>query len=1123
MTALLRSLIDALDILIKPVSEPSFILAQGRKENTLEKMLQFNLSILGETIQSNPRYKDLYNLRETIKGKTDWFMESDDATWMFVLENLLILTCLKECMMDLLNSFVPPEPNQRTSEAAPPLPPDVLSISQQKTVHAAVQFVISLGICPFLLPGVGVPLHCRSQFGAEVTNATTHVTHSSGTHRLLITCRVLLDIADHPSLGSMVMTRNLGDILAALCQLGYCPNRKKEDEHVSDQKSQTLNLEERSECRKALQRLLSQVYQPLIVQELLILQGGGKQVRLSRNSDSKQLRAPAPPWLRRLCGQLLSERLIQTNGMQAVVRGILEGAGAGAVGGKDAEAAAADWRKCDSVARILAACPQQSLSVDDYYKHVCPQVLDMLHIRDKLTALQFQRVATATIVTMTQEQPELAERYLLKPMVMPLLRCQISGGCNQNIDTVIAEECELTICIEDIYKVCVVGNNPTAALLDSLGSVIQIIFLLYCFSMKNACHLRSTCEEIMTWYFQKTKRPKVISVLKQLSGLNVKTDSLLPGYIFVPGSDGGAVCTVKEPICDEDDDLYEKVSSEQWRIECFVDLLAVQQDSDLAGDFFIEILKGLTTLIVDNTEEPTNISSLNLLEVEQYQNQQVRKQEEKLITLQLLAVMCEKLSHSVFQNPLQVIEFVGAMLQRACTSLRYGLDNMVQSQTISMGMGLLSAMLAGAAKLKSEDYTALKHILPLLQEMSDHHPEVIIQELASDLRITIATHGAFTPETVTHAAHRTMCQDDTKAEKHSEQASSQNTVAPPDANVEKGRKCTRNENHELKNEETITFIDRNRKGQEHLKEQTAIKESSFPDIQSKINQDIPINLVGTNCNNDQSKDHGNCEDGKLVSECILEAVHPDIPTRATALRQLTQMIKSKNAEAVNCEEKILLVFLENLEHEDSFVYLSAIQGLAVLADMFPKIILQKLLDEYQKCTQDSRKACPLETKLKIAEVLMRSTRALGELTPHYGGALIHAFLRGTRDEDSTVRASSLSNIGELCQRLGFTLGSLVHELNSCVTAIIKTDTEAEVRRAAVHVIGLLLRGLSEKTTQILHEVLRDFYHLLKYVVHHDPDDVAVLHGQLALEELDEIMRRYLFPEQKLEKKIVVLP
>jgi len=33
-----------------------------------------------------------------------------------------------------------------------------------------------------------------------------------------------------------------------------------------------------------------------------------------------------------------------------------------------------DWRKCDAVAKILAACPQQCLSLEDYYGLVCPQV-----------------------------------------------------------------------------------------------------------------------------------------------------------------------------------------------------------------------------------------------------------------------------------------------------------------------------------------------------------------------------------------------------------------------------------------------------------------------------------------------------------------------------------------------------------------------------------------------------------------------------------------------------------------------------------------------------------------------------------------------------------------------------
>ena len=47
---------------------------------------------------------------------------------------------------------------------------------------------------------------------------------------------------------------------------------------------------------------------------------------------------------------------------------------AGAAGGSDAEATAADWKKCDLIAKILASCPQQSLSPEDYYRDICPQV-----------------------------------------------------------------------------------------------------------------------------------------------------------------------------------------------------------------------------------------------------------------------------------------------------------------------------------------------------------------------------------------------------------------------------------------------------------------------------------------------------------------------------------------------------------------------------------------------------------------------------------------------------------------------------------------------------------------------------------------------------------------------------
>lgn len=68
-----------------------------------------------------------------------------------------------------------------------------------------------------------------------------------------------------------------------------------------------------------------------------------------------------------------------------------------------------------------------------------------------------------------------------------------------------------------------------------------------------------------------------------------------------------------------------------------------------------------------------------------------------------------------------------------------------------------------------------------------------------------------------------------------------------------------------------------------------------------------------------------------------------------------------------------------------------------------------------------------------------------------------------------------------------------------------------------------LNFLCPSAFKVLQDVLLDLYRALKWVVRSDPDEVAVLHAQLALEELDDVMRKLIFPEQKLEKKIVVLP
>uniref|UniRef100_A0A8C8S1H7 Transport and golgi organization 6 homolog n=1 Tax=Pelusios castaneus TaxID=367368 RepID=A0A8C8S1H7_9SAUR len=967
---------------------------QTVKRAALLATLNSNLAALEERFGQDPQWRELQRWRAEVGEQAAWLGSSADVSWSFTSQVLLLLLCLKKCMVLLAAAYRPAKPNPRSAEAAPALSPDTLSISQQRTVQSALQFVITLGLCPYLLPGVGLPLKSRTEFSAVVRDVVSPNMAPTAVHRLYASCTALLQIAEHPSLGILILTRHLGDLIAGLCQLGFCPTKEKGEQARPLEELKDLTEEKRTRCREALQSVLDRVYQPLVVRELLILQGGSKQALHTPGQEVKPLLAQAPAWLRRLCGHLLSERLTRPNGVQLVVRGILEGAGTGAAGGSGAEAAAADWRKCDMVARILASCPQQSLSLEDYYQQVCPQVLDLLHIQDKLTAHQFQRVATTTLLTMAREHPQLSVKYLLHPMLAPLLRCWGTAEAAMEdlpAGTVLVREAELSSCVEDVFKVYVVGNELSPVLLETLQPALGVIFSLYCFTKQNVCHLRSPCQEILLWVLEKSEREVALSTLEGFAGLGTM-QFLHPLCQFQAASEGGAMITVRETISDEDEVLYQKVSSEQWQMEMLVDLLTHCQKSGLAGDFFICCLKELTHVAAE-AEASLDAVPLPCEHLEQPHSQHLAGQQKKLRVLQLLAMLCESVSDTVFTGIAQVVEFVAATLQRACASIAQGSEGTVEAQTLSMSMGLAAAVLGGAVELKSGDFAVLKQLVPLLEEISRVHPEPVIQELAVDLRITICTHGAFSTPAVDTAAQTTLGK-----KPGSSRQGGQTHTNPAERPEDKTVRLSREQPPSNENARHTNSSLASNSGESSMQKECP---AGTPTAE-------PISCV-------QAPQH--------LQELLLSAYDPEIPVRAAALRSLSRLIEQRDPEGLEIQEKLLKVFLENLEHEDSFVYLSAIQGVALLSDVYPEQILPSLLAQYEG-TAGLQTA---ETRMKVGEVLMRVTRALGDMVSQYRAPLIHAFLRGTRDPDSTLRASSLSNLGEVCQRLHFQLGSVIQE------------------------------------------------------------------------------------------------
>ncbi|KAJ8975423.1 hypothetical protein NQ317_018932, partial [Molorchus minor] len=259
-----------------------------------------------------------------------------------------------------------------------------------------------------------------------------------------------------------------------------------------------------------------------------------------------------------------------------------------------------------------------------------------------------------------------------------------------------------------------------------------------------------------------------------------------------------------------------------------------------------------------------------------------------------------------------------------------------------------------------------------------------------------------------------------------------------------------------------------------------------------------------------------------LDKVLDEICDPLLPVRGHGLMNLTKLVKNKDTSVVERKQYVLNIFQQNLKNQDSYIYLSAIDGLAAMADIFPDTIINILCEEFSDYSRNNDDGH--EVRMKVGESLVRVTKLLGEMAPKYKSLLLNTFLIGAKDKDHLIRASSLSNLGEICRVLGYKLGTIATEVLVCVHAIIATDKAPEARRAAVTVIRQLFIGLDKEMIAFLKDDILPIYRTLKEVYNNDKDDVMRLQAQLALEELNENMRNFVFPKPQLnmEKKIVML-
>lgn len=125
-----------------------------------------------------------------------------------------------------------------------------------------------------------------------------------------------------------------------------------------------------------------------------------------------------------------------------------------------------------------------------------------------------------------------------------------------------------------------------------------------------------------------------------------------------------------------------------------------------------------------------------------------------------------------------------------------------------------------------------------------------------------------------------------------------------------------------------------------------------------MNRFVPFFISGVKSKQDspQKEAASDVADSEF-DEAFSQLCDPFLPTRGHALMRLAKLLYKKCPRALENADTLLRIFQEQLTHDDSYIYLAAIQGLVSSAGVKPDVVMPLLAKEfacYRKNTQNNQ-------------------------------------------------------------------------------------------------------------------------------------------------------------------------
>ncbi|XP_067120535.1 transport and Golgi organization protein 6 homolog [Centruroides vittatus] len=895
------------------------------------------------------------------------------VVWLFVEWCLVLMLLLKETL-EINKEAAIPRTNEKTNVPYPE--GDILSISQQKSVSSAIQFVIALGVNPSLLPGVGLPVQNRTQYISMIQEVKRDLLPHQKYYQLMACTVILLNCIKSTSIGNIILSSYFSYILCASFQLCYAPIKKDESElkdltldnlnekfNVNTTKQLTVSeLLNRCNVRNRVpssKELIAEMWKDryFLLKDLeVFLKSVHKRIlinnlfQLQRISSCKQRNDKCvPKWLQKTCGNYLTNELLQSQGIIFVIQGLLDPA----VNQDDPTV----WKQCEMIGKLIVQVPSSCASAESYYAKICPQILKIIYTKELIRNKKYILTIISAISSMAEHRPTFAWKYIFKQLLRPLLACLQFSEMNSNefTDEILVTEQELNKCIESLHEIVTCNIGLPRNIWSYLHTVFVPLFRLHCFSAGGIFYLKQQIEDIVLTLLKKFEEPVMLVnciLFDEESPKGIHPTNRNVAFVY---GDLGSIKIKRERTANTEDYL-------EKQFDCMLQLLHKLNDKKITGNIFFVLLEKLQDMLEDvETEKKINTSgnSLTYLDEDDLYLSKLRK---NITTLKFLQEISDSFGDDIVEDTSRAIVFIQKTLDR-CVPI-YTKDASFQNETLALALGALIMLLNSKNKVTSEDFKELKNCISSLQKLTEICHQSDIQAAAQELLIIIATHGAA------------------------------------------GK---------------VTSLRRNADSANDASETVATK--------AKSNNKSTTNISGMNSNNEFACERQTSEQMSRFKNAWKDLHSVIVPEKGHALVVLRRLIESKDSETMENFEKLLNIFKECIAHEDSYIYLSSIRCLIALGIVDSDRIIPELATEFNKFSENK------EVKMKLGEALMHISRQLGDLAPKYRDVLLPVFLSGTKYEDSEVRVSCLSNLGEICQRLKYSLGPYLQEVIVCVTKL----------------------------------------------------------------------------------------